>query len=143
MPLEILVPVALLSVALLAVLGLVILAKRFGAAEPFQLTGEHTRTAWLRDVADDVPTKILIASNRENALLGLASGKLGLVRVIGAGTSTHDLTGATWEHSETALILRLRDVGLPELTIPLTPSEQAVWASLKGATPQRRGHSGL
>ena len=128
MPLEILGPMVVLGIA-----GIALLLYRLGLAEPFQLTGEHSRTAWLREVPDDVPTQILIAKTRQNALLRLASGQLGLVSVMGADTTARYLTDATWQHTDTALTLRLPDFAAPQFTIPLEPQEQAQWAALRDA----------
>ncbi len=128
MPLEILGPMVVVGIV-----GIALLLRYLGLAEPFQLTGEHTRTAWLREIPDDVPKQILIASNRENALLKLASGKLGLVHVMGADTMARYLTDATWQHADTALTLKLDDFAAPHFTIALAPQEQAKWASLRDA----------
>ena len=128
MPLEILGPMVVLGIG-----GIAVFLHLAGLSKPFQLTGEHTRTAWLREVPDDVPKQILIAPNRENALLKLASGELGLIHVMGADTTARYLTGATWSNSDTTLTLHLPDFGAPKFTIPLTPQEQANWTALKDA----------
>ncbi|MBU2983581.1 hypothetical protein KO498_17370 [Lentibacter algarum] len=128
MPLEILGPMVVLGIG-----GIALLMHFVGLSKPFQLTGEHSRTAWVREVPDDVPTQILIANNQENALLKLASGKLGLVHVMGADTTARYLTGATWHSSNSALTIHLPDFGAPKFTIPLSPQEQANWTALKDA----------
>ena len=126
MPLEILGPVVVLGIA-----GIALLLHRLGLSEQFELTGEHTRTAWLREVPDDVPTQILIAKTRNAALLRLASGELGLVSVMGADTAARYLTDARWQHSDEGITLHLPDFAAPHVTIPLEPHEQAQWSSLR------------
>lgn len=115
------------------IVGIALLLRYLGLAKPFQLTGEHTRTAWLREVPNDVPVKILIAKSRQSALLRLASGQLGLVSVMGADTTARYLTDATWHHANKALTLKLPDFTAPHFTIPLEPQEQAQWAALRDA----------
>ncbi|MEP2531773.1 hypothetical protein [Shimia sp.] len=122
MPLEILLVLVVGGIA-----GITVILHRLGLSRRFQFENEEAaRTAWLREIPDRQPTRIILSPDRMTALIMTDQGP-GLAWSHGADTVARPVSGCTTCETETGLRVEFNDIGTPRTDITLPGTDRQHW----------------
>lgn len=122
----------------LHILGLLVIGGIGGIAVLLHLLGltgrkrfadeAAARAAWLDELPDATPTRVILCHNHSAALIETAQGP-GIVWPMGADSTARFLTGARITARKGGVTVRLPDYTAPRVHLQLDADEAAQWIS--------------